>query len=116
MTSQTMPRAGARISRLMRQVSVLTAVAAFGVALTPAAAHAGTNRSQTDYAWGPNTTAAATNAKQSAVNALQRYAASLGETCSDVTYSNVNLYYIVPGGNNGYVYSATANGDCAPNR
>jgi hypothetical protein len=93
-------------------MSVVAAVATLGLALSPVAAHAGTTRSASGMGWGPTWSAAIPNAEANAAGNLYDLARSYGETCTGITYTS-SLYYIVPGGG-GYVFSATATGDCAP--
>src|SRR6266478_1392167 len=95
-----------------RRTSILSAVAALGLVLAPTAAHAATTLSRSAYGWGPDWGTAETTAKTNAYWALYDFAKSMGETCTSVTYSNVNLYYVVPGGG-GDVFTATATGICA---
>jgi hypothetical protein len=97
---------------LARRLSILSAVVALGLTFSPATAHAATIRSKTGNDWGPDRSVAAARAESAAYWALYDFARSLGETCTGVTYSNVDLVYIIPSGG-GYVFSATATGTCA---
>jgi len=94
-----------------RRVSILSAVVALGLSLSPVAASAATTRSKTGYGSGPDWSVATAHAENDAYWRLHDFARSLGETCTGVTYSDVNLYYIIPGGG-GYVFTATATGTC----
>jgi hypothetical protein len=96
---------------LVRRMSILSAMVALGAVLVPAAAHAATTMSASAYGWGATWGTAVTAAQTNAYWALYDKAAALGETCTGVTYSNVNLYYVVPGGG-GDVFTATATGSC----
>lgn len=100
-----------QIKRFVRRVSIVSVVAALGLSLSPVTADAATTRSKTGYGSGPDWNVAAANAQSDAYWRLHDYAKSLGETCTAVTYSNVGLYYIIPGGG-GYVFNATATGTC----
>jgi hypothetical protein len=100
-----------RFSALGRRVAVVSVGAALALAATPLAAHASTQMSETRSGWGTDWNAAAAAAESTAFWALHDAAKALGETCTDITYSNVGLYYIVPGGG-GYVFMATATGNC----
>jgi hypothetical protein len=111
MERQVGSRKGNRCRTVAQRVSVISAVAALGLALGPLAAHADTVRSATATGWGTNWDTATANAEANANGALYDLARSYGETCTGVTYT-AYLYYIVPGGG-GYVFSATATGDCA---
>jgi len=91
---------------------VLATAAALGLALTPAAAHAGTIRSASGQGWGSNWDVATTRAEAAANGNLYQLARSFGEVCVNVT-DTASLYYIVPGGG-GYVFNATATGNCSP--
>jgi hypothetical protein len=84
---------------------------ALAAVLAPSAAHAATTRSASTYGWGATWAAAVATAENNAYWALYDQATALGETCTGVTYSNVNLYYVVPGGG-GDVFTATATGSC----
>ena len=95
----------------VRRGAVVSIFAILGL-LSPTAAHAATTRSASGNAWGQTTYAAEANAKVMSLNELNSVARSLGEVCGGVTYSTY-LIYIVPSGN-GYVYRATATGNCAP--
>jgi hypothetical protein len=100
-----------RLGALVRRVAVLSAITALGLAVAPAAADAATTRSESSSGWGTDWNAATINAESNAFWKLHDAARALGETCTGVTYSNVGLIYIVPGGG-GYVFSATATGTC----
>jgi len=103
---------GRRHRTLVRCGAVVSAVTMLGLLLTPVAAQAATTRSANATGWGTSQGAADSNARAEARYRLNSFAASLGEVCSGLTYTS-SLVYTVPSGG-GYVYSATATGDCAP--
>ncbi|GLW21736.1 hypothetical protein [Microbispora triticiradicis] len=101
-------RRGSLAGRLLMSV----ALAATGIGLSPAAAHADTWRTATGSAWGQTQSSASAAAQASARNALASLATQLGEVCTNVT-SSATLVYVVPSGG-GYQFNGTATGLCAP--
>jgi hypothetical protein len=101
-----------RYRALIGWTSALSAIAALGLAFSPVVAQASTTLSASAQGWGSTWDSAIPNAEANADHALFTQAQSLGETCTGITYTS-SLYYIVPGGG-GYVFVATATGQCAP--
>ena len=105
-------RISGRLSVLGRRVAVVSAATALGLAVAPIAANASTIMSETRTGWGMSQSDAAAAAKANAYGDLYEAAYALGETCTGITYSNVALIYMVPGGG-GFVFTATATGTCS---
>ena len=106
-----MRQKGGRGRTIIRRGAVVSTVAILGL-LRPVAAQAATTRSAYATAWGKTTYAADANARAEAHAALNSLARSLGEVCDSVTFTSLPVYTVRDG--NGYVYGATATGNCAP--
>lgn len=102
------------IRRSLRRLMIVAVAATVGLAVLPAAAaQANTWRSATTTGFGPSPSAGQQDAADRARAKLNSLAASLGETCTNVTTSTPRHLYTAPYGS-GYVYEVTATGYCAP--
>lgn len=100
--------------RLVHRLMVVALAATMGLVVLPAtAAQANTWRSATSTGWGPSPSAGQSNATANARAALNSLAASLGETCTNVTVSTPRHLYTAPDGS-AWIYEATATGYCTP--
>lgn len=99
------------IRSLLRRTSIIVAVLAVGLGLSPTAAHADGWRTATAQGSGPTYTAGSTSAQNNARAALASAAAQAGETCTSVTSSATHVYTAPNGA--AYVFNGTATGYCA---
>ncbi|MDG4766676.1 hypothetical protein O7632_21625 [Solwaraspora sp. WMMD406] len=103
-----------RTGGLIRRLMVVALAATMGLFALPAtAAQAATWRSATATGWGPSPASGQQSAANNARAALTSLAASLGETCSNVTVPAPRHLYTAPDGS-AYIYEATATGYCVP--
>ena len=112
MEFQRVPRAQRRGLGLALRASVVSAVAALGLALGPVAAHAAETLSASGNGWGETQPAGLANAQTNAYWALYDLAHSRGEACSGITYVTT-FFYPVPGAPYGYAYTVQATGTCS---